>query len=326
MKWMKYLLFAVCLLFLSACSEKGYEPISENISFAATVNIKDMTVSFVDVERMELFTEWELYKPYTGGIILPDGDSFLLYGKSVETADIFSLKTGEPMASLETGEGIVNAYVMANGETVLVNQNSGQVLFLDQQLKQTAVVKAGQKPITVAENGDGSKLFVLSFNNRFLTVVDTVTKTKLDDFPIHPSASGALYVNETGELWLGGHGKGVEIEKNIHIYNPETGTLLRKIEAPTMPVNFLHHGSYVYVLSHGSNQLYKMDMEGNLLASNTIGANPFEIAMTGDGKLMIAGYDSNDLFFIDQQSLNIVKKVEIGSGPFKLVLREKGNE
>lgn len=37
--------------FLTSCSEKKQPAIPEDISFAATVNIKDMTISFVDLKK-----------------------------------------------------------------------------------------------------------------------------------------------------------------------------------------------------------------------------------------------------------------------------------
>ncbi len=48
-----YWLFFLWIItaFLTSCSEKRQPAIPEDISFAATVNIKDMTISFVDLEK-----------------------------------------------------------------------------------------------------------------------------------------------------------------------------------------------------------------------------------------------------------------------------------
>ena len=53
-----------------------------------------------------------------------------------------------------------------------------------------------------------------------------------------------------------------------------------------------------------------------------VGANPFEIQMF-NGKLIIAGYDSNDLYIIDPDTLKIENKVKVGKGPFQIVPRER---
>jgi YVTN family beta-propeller protein len=42
-----------------------------------------------------------------------------------------------------------------------------------------------------------------------------------------------------------------------------------------------------------------------------------------EGKLLVAGYDSNDVHILDPQNLKSLKTIKVGEGPFKIVLRER---
>ncbi len=317
------LLVIASVLFLSSCTEKSYPPIAEDISIAATINIKDMSISFIDIENRKLLANWKLEKPYTGALILPDGDSILLYGKQVETADLYSLKMGSLIASWKTGRGIVNGIVTeTNGEVALVDQKQNKVRFFDIFGVEKEQVNTEQNPLTILEAKQRQKLVVLSFNKEQLTVIDLNNKEKLSGFPIHPSAAWA-WINENAcEIWIGGHGEGAEIEQNIHVYDLETGNLKNKTPAPFMPVKFLGINNQVFVLSHGSSSLYKLNEEGKVLDTVIVGSNPFEMVFTGK-YLLVAGYDSNDIHLIDPKSLEILKTINVGSGPFQIVLRER---
>lgn len=316
----RLLFFIISVLLLSSCSEKMYPSINEDISIAATVNIKDNTMSFIDIENQKLIEEWKLKKPYKGALMLPDADSILLYGKEIETIDLYSLKTGSFIRSWKTGEGIVNGRVLDNGEVALVDQKQNAIRFFNVSGKEKDYVATEQNPLTIFEARKSEKLYVLSYNKEKLTVIDLNSKEKLAGFPIHSSASGA-WINDS-EIWIGGHGKGAEIEEYIHVYDLATGALKKKIRAPFMPIKFLGIDDQIFVLSHGSNNLYKLDKDGKEIGSITVGSNPFEMAFTGE-YLLVAGYDSNDIHFIDPNRLEIRKTIPVGSGPFQIVLRER---
>ncbi|MBT2691057.1 WD40 repeat domain-containing protein [Bacillus sp. ISL-47] len=321
----KYWFFAVILitLLLSSCKEKVQPSIPEDLSFAATVNIKDMTISFVDLKKLALAEEWKMEKPYTGSLILPDRDTILFYGNQLETADLYSLKEGKKIGSWETGTGIVNGILLDNmTEVALVDQDLNKIRFFDIEGKELKQIDTESDPLTILESKKARKLFALSFNNEKLAVIDLHTKEKTDEFVIHPSAAGAWLNEESNEIWIGGHGEGIEIEQDIHIYDSETGEIKKTIPAPSMPINFLEKDNHVYVLSHGSNMLYKLKESGEQDASVSIAANPFEMAFT-EGELLVAGYDSNDVHILDPENLKSLKTIKVGEGPFKIVLRER---
>lgn len=315
------LMFVLLCIYLIGCSKEKYQPIIIDDSLAITVNIKDMTISFINIDAGEKIGEWEVNRPYLGGVILPDGDSLLLYGKQIEEIDIYSLKKGEKIDSWKTGSGIVNGLLLHNeNELAFVDQSQNSLRFFSLNGEELGVVKMDPKPLTLLENHK-KELYVISYNSQSMTVVNTATKKKTASFSIHPSATGAILREGKNEMWIGGHGEGAELETNIHVYDTTTGQLLKTIHAPVMPINFAQKDEFMYVLSHGSNTLYKLDGEGHIQESAKVGANPFEMKMM-DPYILIAGYDSNDISFVNNQSLNVEKTITVGKGPFQLLVRE----
>ncbi|KIY21370.1 MULTISPECIES: hypothetical protein [Mesobacillus] len=320
MKRTNLLAAVVFTALLSACSFESYTPISKDSSIISTVNIKEMTVSFYDMDQEEKLPDWEVDRPYIGGMILPDKDTLLLYGKTLDTADLYSLSKGEKIDSWETGEGIVNSLLVGDGKIAFADQNRESIRFFDINGKEVNEVGAIKDPLTMLEAED--KLYVVSYNQEKVTVIDLQKNEKLPGFKVHPAAAGAVMNTEKNELWIGGHGKGTEIEERIHIYDLATGTLKKEIPAPVMPVDFTKIADDIFVLSHGSNTLYKLSGDGKKEDSIKVGANPFEMEAFED-KLIVAGYDSNEVYIINPESLKIEKTLKVGDGPFQIVTRER---
>ncbi|WP_394231619.1 YncE family protein [Niallia oryzisoli] len=313
--------FIILLFILAACSNKEYQPIPNDKDLIISINIKDSTISFIDAAGKKKLQQWEMEKPYSGGMLFPDGNTLLLYGKQIDTVDLYSLSTGTQLSSWQTGKGIVNAYVLKNEkEIVFADQERNLARFFSLKGKELFAISTNAKPFTILESHN--KLFVLNISSEVLTVINVKEKAKQDDIRIHPYAAGGLLLEERNELWIGGHGVGTDIESNIHVYDLTSGNLINTYYAPMMPINFAKWKEYIFVLSHGSNMLYKLTETGEQVMSIKIGANPFELVVY-QNDLIAAGYDSDEIYFINPINLKIIQKVNVGEGPFQLIVRER---
>ncbi|WP_057912780.1 YncE family protein [Peribacillus muralis] len=320
MKWGINLLLIV--LFLTGCNlSHPYTKIDKDEAFLATVNIKDTSLTFLD-ENYHPFAEWDIAEPFTGALLLADKDTILLYGKEMENVQVFSLSAGKRIKSWKTGKGIVNMQLLNDGKSIVaVNQSDHSIYFLNDEGEKQEIVKVGKSPLTVLEGQKANRLYVINFGDTKCTVINLGTKKVDFEFSIHSSSTGTLLREEKDEIWIGGHGDGDHVEEDLYIYSAKTGKLKEKLKAPTMPIKFLESDEGIYVLSHGTSSLYKLNKQYEEVERKVVGVNPFEMA-NFKKDVVVAGYDSDEIYVMDANTVDVKQTIKVGEGPFQLLLRE----
>ncbi|SES19548.1 YncE family protein [Psychrobacillus sp. OK032] len=309
---MRKLSILFILFLLGACVQPSLPSIDPSDDFVASLNTVDGTIDFISTEQ-EVMESWQLDATYTGFTLVSD-DLLLLYGFTLKEAVLIQLSTGKQLATLDVQKGTTFAYAyeeniyIANGKenTVSLFNNKGEPL---------GQAATGNYPMSMIAH-DGN-LYVVNFKDEILSIfsLDLTEKNKWDI----PNSSHGLLVNGN-ELWLGGHGAGSSPNRFIKRYNIATGELLGEIEAPMMPINMTKAANgNIYAVSHGSSTVYEISEEGEVLASFKAGANPFSIATFRDN-IVLSGYDDYQLYFI--QSGKVTNELQVGKGPFQLVVRE----
>lgn len=318
---LKIILLSFLICTLVSC-KKGLHAIPIDGDILMTINIKDQTITFLDIDEQTNIAEWNLNEQYTGGLLLQDNDSLLLYGKDVDTVDLFSLSEGRKIDSWSTGRGIVNGYLLENDTIAFADQYLNKVRFFSSNGNEIGNVITGKNPLTILQHKSKKDLlYVVNFDDKLLSIINIEDLRVERSISIHPNAAGSLIREEENEIWIGGHGERDTIEKNIHVYDLVSGNLFKKIKAPLMPIDFIEYENSIYALSHGSNTVYKYNTNGELEGSLKVAANPFDMTIF-NGQLIIAGYDSNILNFIDLETFSISKEFNVGNGPFQIITRE----
>lgn len=311
------LIFATILL--TGCSRETYTKIEQKQPFIATVNIKDTSLTFVN-DQYERLAQWDLDIPFMGALLLGDRNTLLLYGKDMDTIEVFSLSQGQQIDRWKVDKGIVNMKLLKDGKSIVaVNQSLNTVAFYNKKGQLEDQVKVGKGPLSLLEGND--QLYVINFDDTKLSVINLETRKVDKEFPINNSSTGVLLREKEQEIWIGGHGKGANAEENVHIYSTKTGKLQQMLKAPIMPINFQENSKGIFILSHGSNILYKLDKDYHLVKSTKVGVNPFEMTSFKDD-LIIAGYDSNEIYVMDSNDVKIKKTIKVGKGPFQMISRE----
>ncbi|VEF48977.1 putative lipoprotein [Bacillus freudenreichii] len=317
--------FFICLavlLILSGCQEKNHQSIDEEKSFAATLNVGDFSIDFLN-EAGEKMARWEMKKAYTGATLLPDGDTLILYGPELEEVDFYSLKAGSITKSFKTDKGICNVIYLKEGQIfALADKNQNKIRFFNGDGDEVKSVKTPEYPM--AMKADREHLYVASFKGGKLTIINLKSHEIDNEFDIPTSSAGLLLREKEKEIWVGGHGKEDKPQSAISIFSLETGSLENEVPAPLMPVAFYENDKGIYALSHGTNMLYHYNSNKELIQQTEVGANPFSIESV-DGKLLVAGFDSEKLYWVNPLTLDIEKAVDVGKGPFVVFTREKVN-
>ncbi|MEK3996299.1 hypothetical protein MKY29_16325 [Psychrobacillus sp. FSL K6-2365] len=305
-----YILLLLCII--GGCSEASFPAIPSDTDFVASLNTLGGSIDFISKEA-EILETWELEEAYTGFTLVTD-DLLLVYGYGVEKAALIELSTGKQIASITVGEGTTYAYVYEE-KIYIANGQSNTVSLYNTKGKKLQTSFTGNYPMAMIS--DGSNIFVVNFKDEFLSVL-TMDLEQVDEWMI-PTSSHGLFLQDN-ELWLGGHGAGSSPNRTIKRINIKTGELIGEIEAPLMPINMARAPNrHIFSVSHGSSMVYEISETGEVLNSMKVGANPFWISSFGDN-MVLAGYDDHQLYFI--QSNEIIKEIQVGKGPFQLIVRE----
>lgn len=305
-----YILLLLCII--GGCSEGSFPAIPSDTDFVASLNTLGGSIDFISKDA-EILETWELEEAYTGFTLVTD-DLLLVYGYGVEKAALIELSTGKQIASIAVGEGTTYAYVYEE-KIYIANGQSNTVTLYNTKGKKLQTSSTGNYPMAMIS--DGSNIFVVNFKDEFLSVL-TMDLEQVDEWGIPTSSHGLLI--QDNELWLGGHGAGSSPNRTIKRINIKTGELIGEIEAPLMPINMARAPNrHIFSVSHGSSMVYEISETGEVLNSMKAGANPFWISSFGDS-MVLAGYDDHQLYFI--QSDEIIKEIQVGKGPFQLIVRE----
>ncbi|MFD3447481.1 YncE family protein [Microbacteriaceae bacterium 4G12] len=315
--------FLLLIIVCTGCDTKTYAPIRSQEPLIITTNIKDGSVSFIGENKNKLLATWHLNKAIMGSVLLPDGDTLAVYGKQLNAMYVYSLRTGKQIGEWDVGKGISNAVIAANKkEVLLANQEKNTVQIYTLQGKEKKSIPVGKAPLTIVQ--DDNHAYVLNFNDTKLSIIDMHEQKVVGQWDIPLSSTGAILRSKEKELWIGGHGSGEQVNTKVSIYGLDTGTVLKTIEAPEMPVSFTADDQYMYVLSHGSSTLRKIDGHTyEEVATVEIGANPFAVWQS-DEQLYVASYDSDEVYVINPKNMKIKKIISVGKGPFHFV--ERGGE
>ena len=319
MNYLRIIMLMGSVLLLMACNDSTFQAIDDQQDFIASVNILEPSVTFYG-EKNELIATWELDKAYTGAILVGQ-DAVLLYGHQLEEAELYELSTGKQTAKFKTGIGVTNAFYAEQHQLIYVTNSKTNELTRfsiagDMQKK----VKLRNYPMSMAQHEN--LLYVVNYKDTLLSVVDTATFTVKEEWPIESSSQGIVIIEKTGELWLGGHGQGSQSNDQVQVLDLTTGKVKKQITVPLMPVTLLQASDEVVVASHGSNMIYTVSSQGMVTWQQEIAANPFAVAYF-KGQLVVAGYDDQMLYFINEG--HVTERVGTEKGAFQLLVRERAS-
>ena len=317
-----WLLAMIISLFLTGCETKQYQKIESQKAQIIVVNLLESGLSFFDQETKEELARWTMPYTFTGALLLPDNQTLLLYGKQLEKIYLYDSKTGTEVDRWKTGKGIVNVQISNdNSKLFLANQESDKIQVRTVNGEELTEVSVGDDPLTILESKKGNQLFAINFNAPEITVIDSESYEKTKVIQAKPASVGAVLIEPYDELWTGGHGVGHKTENAVTVYSLDTGEIKEEIKAPIMPVDVEKWGDYVFVVSHGSNHLRKIDIHTKeVISTKEIGANPFKISIINN-LIYIASYDSNEIIEVDPITMDIVDTIQAGKGPFQILFK-----
>ncbi|KUP07713.1 hypothetical protein Q75_04205 [Bacillus coahuilensis p1.1.43] len=310
------ILCLLTLFILVGCESHQLVKIDKDVAFVATLNIQEQSITFLD-QQGELLAEWSFDTLYTGGLLLND-DELLLYGHQLDEAALFSLSKGEVIHSYPTGIGTAGvAYVEQTNELWFSKSKENKLSIYDKDGKWKNDISVGLYPQSILAYDE--RVYVVNYKDTKLSVIDIQSKQVKETVVIPKSSTGLLVFNE--KLYIGGHGYGLDTQNFLTVLSLTDLSQSKTVNAGTMPVQIAEVQDEYFVVSHGSNELHHYNKEDELLYSMEVGANPFAINKTKE-MIVVAGYDSSKVYWIDPESMTVEKESNVGEGPFEMFVRE----
>ncbi|KOS71817.1 hypothetical protein AEA09_01195 [Lysinibacillus contaminans] len=305
------------IVWLAGCTEKSFTPIEREKSFVASLNIQEPSLDFID-EKGEVMANWLFEKAYSGAVLI-GADHVLLYGNQLSSIDLYDLTTGQKRFTKKVDIGTTNVcYSEATHQFFIANSKTNTVTSFDEEGNELASQQLGNYPMSMAATKD--KLYVINYKDTKLSVLNMDDLAVEQEWPITKSSHGIAIIEETNELWIGGHGEGSKPNSTVKRYDLLSGEQLGVIEMPLMPIGLMKADDEILVVSHGRNELYVADFSGTVKWHLQVGANPFVVNKFKD-LIVVAGYDDHTLYFIKDGKVQ--KAVDVGKGSFQLLVREE---
>ncbi|MGG2083091.1 YncE family protein [Lysinibacillus pakistanensis] len=312
-----FILSLLLVVWLAGCTDLSFKPIKSKQNFIASLNIQEPSLDFID-EQGKVIATWLFDKAYTGAVLLGD-NRILLFGHQLDKIDVYTLSTGEKLYSKKVKMGTTNVYYSENDKQFFItNSTTNTVTSFDEKGNELASQQLGNYPMSMVAFKE--KLYIINFKDTKLSILNVKDLQVEQEWVIPKSAHGLAIIEETNELWVGGHGDGSKPNSSVKRYDLATGELHGEIEMPLMPVGLTKTKDSVLVISHGHNELYVADFNGKVKWQLEVGANPFVVNQFKD-YIVVAGYDDHTLYFIKDG--HVEKTVDVGKGAFQLLVREE---
>ncbi|MFS0788668.1 YncE family protein [Shouchella sp. 1P09AA] len=288
--------------------------------FAVVSHAKEPVLSYIDLETYEVIGSEKLNQSFTYMAKL-DESTILATNQLEEELYLFDLEAHAIRPFSEIGQGLTKIVVSEQQKRVFVSdtqQNAVQVV--DGKTGTiTKSISIGAYPSDLVIDEEGQQVFVLSTQSNEVAIIDLINLTILSRFPVEENAAGLLFDGQ--HLWIGGHGKVGELNREVSVYDPESGKQIKQVKAGLMPVAIEadEKNEHLFFLSHGDHTLKKYSLDrGEVISTIEVGQNP-NYMMMQDDKLFITNLDSDSVSVVDASTMKLEKEIDVSKGPYAIM-------
>lgn len=246
-----------------------------------------------------------------------------LSADGIATIDTATLKV---TGLLKSGSDPEQFDLSRDGKRLFIsNEDSAQVSVLDTVNGSIiATIPVGHEPEGVRTSPNGKWVVVTSETDSTVSIIDTGSLKVLKTAAVGMRPRDVAFTPDSAVVYVSGEGDASLFRVAIPAGEPVTRVLQLRKEARPMGVVFDAARKRIYVSTGRGGTLAVVEQDdagGKLLKEIPVGARPWGIALSQDGRrLYTANGSSNDITVVDTSSLNVLKKVPVGKGPWGVVL------
>lgn len=205
------------------------------------------------------------------------------------------------------------------------NEDSARATVLDTGTGSiVGTIPAGHEPEGVRVSPNGKWVLVTSETDSTVSIIDSSSLKVLKTVHVGLRPRDAAFTPDSKTAYVSGEGDASLSRVPIPSGEPVTRVLQLSQKARPMGVVFDAARKRIYVSTGRGGTVAVVQVEGGggkLLKEIPVGARPWGIALSHDGRrLYTANGSSDDVTIIDTSSLSVVKKVSVGKGPWGVVV------
>ncbi|MGM0847284.1 MAG: hypothetical protein ACQEUT_20185 [Bacillota bacterium] len=324
MKRMIFFVVMSMLLIASGCQSESLD-VPENAEELVMVShLKDAGLTFIDKQKRQVMNTVELESVISDMVRIDD--FHIVFTSKDGSLSLLNVESGSVKRWEGVGEGVNELlYSEVTHQLFLADSKKNEIKVFDIDEEEVAAeIPVGKFPLSMAVDEVKGLLYVVNQKSSSVSAIDMDNLQVKKEMLVPYLPEGILFKNS--KLYVGGHGPvHGELNRYVYVIDPESGKQLQRIEVGLMPVKFFSPSSSsdVYVVCHGSHELYKIGTEsGDNTEKISAGANPYDV--TGNEEtIYVSSMDSNSLFIIDHPTFEVISEIEISGGPVAII--EGGN-
>jgi DNA-binding beta-propeller fold protein YncE len=320
MNKMLFFILMSLIFIVSGCQNERLD-IPENAEDAIMVShLKDARLTFIDKKSQKVMDTVELDETIADMVRIDD--QLIAYiSKDSGSLTLLNTETGDLNRWEDIGAGVNELlYSQETQQLFLAASGSNQVkVFNMDEEKVTASISVGKFPLSMAVDEKEGLLFVVNQKSSSVSAIDMENLKVSREFLVPYLPEGIWF--KDSKLYVGGHGPvHGDLNRYVYVIDPESGEQLDRIEVGLMPVKFYSPPSSedLYVVCHGSHELYKISADGENTERIKVGANPYDVTGNKD-TLYVSSIDSNSLFILDLNTFDITSEIDINGSPVAII-------
>lgn len=241
---------------------------------------------------------------------------------------------GTPETAYSAANTVTHTYTAAGNYTVVltVKDSTGEesVVVGAQAVHLPKTEKQPGRSSSIIYDATTKRVWNVNPDNDTVSVFDSTNNTKLAEIAVGDSPR-SLAVAPNGDIWVANYHEGT-----LSVIDASALAVRRTISvgygAAPFGVVFDPNAPFVYIAAEGKGEIVKINVESNVLSSNSIGGNPRHLAITADGqKLYVSHFitapvqgestaapsmsanDGGEVTVINANDLSVLSTVRLGA-------------
>ena len=231
---------------------------------------------------------------------------------AISTVTVVQTADGKIVRRIDVPGAVHHVAVRPDGKYAVVTQpNQGTISVIDLALNQVvSTIKTGAQPNYAVFDPDGTHLYVSNAGDGTISQVDARSWTVLGSIKVGKMPEHIVLARDGKTLFVNNVGDG-----SVSVVSMEQGKVTKTISIGSKlhGLDISDDGKTLFVAALGGDKLVAIDLSTWASRPVTLSPKPYHLAVVrGSGKVYVSSADRPQLWVVDQRTLKVTGKIEIG--------------